>query len=591
MAKQQEARKFSMSSVKKSKALFQYVTKYRWYFFFGMIFLFLSSITFMAFPKILSKMIDVAFGNTAGYFSERKNIISALIILAISQGIFSFMRIYFFAQVSERALADIRSDLYSKIIQLDIPFFESRRVGEFISRMSSDIANLQDVFSFSLAELFRQFATLVVGIILILLISPRLTGIMLVTFPVMIVMAFGIGGFIRKLSRKKQDALADSNVIVEETFQNVKMVKAFTNESYEATRYNNSVERVVQLALKAASYRGAFISFIIVAFFASLIIVLNEGSKMLESGVLTTGQLTEFILYTAFIGGAFGGMGDLIGKLIGVLGSSDRVIDLLHKESETAGDAPTKVSLKGSLTFNQVHFAYPSRQDLIVLKNIDFKVEPGETIALVGASGAGKSTILQLILSFQYADQGSIFLDDYNIKDLHIKNVRDNMALVPQEVILFGGSIKENIAYGKLNATDEEIWDAAERANALDFIKRFPEGIETIVGDRGVQLSGGQRQRIAIARAILKDPVYLLLDEATSSLDAESEYLVQEALNKLMTNRTTIVIAHRLSTIRNVDRILVMNHGKIVESGSHEELSTRTDGFYQNLLRLQFQED
>ena len=500
----QEDRKFSMSSIKKSKALFKYVTKYRWYFVFGMIFLLLSSVTFLAFPKILGKMIDVAFGNTSGVFAQRNNIIMALIILAVAQGIFSFMRVYFFAQVSERVLADIRSDLYHKIIKLDIPFFESRRVGEFISRMSSDIANLQDVFSFSLAELFRQFATLVVGIILILLISPRLTGTMLATFPVMIALAFVIGGYIRKLSRKKQDALADSNVIVEETFQNVKMVKAFTNEAYESNRYNHSISKVVRLALRAASFRGGFISFIIIAFFASLIIVLYQSSIMLESGKLTPGEFSEFIIYTAFIGAAFGGMGDLIGKLIGVLGSSDRVIDLLHKETEMKGQAKERIALKGSLRFDRVHFAYPSRKDLSVLKDINFEVQPGETIALVGASGAGKSTILQLILSFQYADQGSIYLDQYNIKDLHIQNVRSNMALVPQEVILFGGSIKENIGYGKLNATNEEILDAAKRANALNFIKRFPEGIETIVGDRGVQLSGGQRQRIAIARAILK---------------------------------------------------------------------------------------
>ena len=487
-------------------------------------------------------------------------------------------------------MADIRRTVYSKIVSLPISFFEQRRVGELMSRITADVQALQDVLAFTLAELFRSLATVIVGIIIICFISWKLTIFMLATFPVAIVVAMVFGRYIRKLSKIAQDELASANVIVEETLQSINVVKAFTNEALEVNRYGNALSKVIAAALKAGRFRGGFVSFIIFALFGGIVGVVWYGALLVQSGEMPFSELMTFIFYTMFIGGSIGGLGDMYAQIQKTLGASERLLEILDEKSEVEIKPISPiVPIYGNISFENVAFSYPTRPDMAVLKDISLDVSAGRKIALVGYSGAGKSTIVQLLMRYYQPKEGKILVDGQDIQKFDITAYRQNIAVVPQEVMLFGGTIRENIAYGKPNATDKEIMEAARKANALEFISSFPEQMETIVGERGVKLSGGQRQRIAIARAILKDPKILILDEATSSLDAESEKLVQEALDGLMENRTTIIIAHRLATVRNVDCIYVIKDGVILETGTHEELVMNENGLYAGLIKLQFE--
>ena len=580
----------------KTKQLFSYIQPYKWYFFAGMLCLVFSSSTVMAFPKSIGLLVDASLGKASGMITQRSEVALLLFVIIVLQSVFSFSRVWFFTQVNERALANIRRDLYNKMICLPIPFFEEKRVGELNSRITNDVSALQDTLSITLAEFFRQSATLIIGIALLFYRSAHLTLIMLMSFPVIIILAIYFGRFIRNNSKKTQDALAEANIVVNETFQGVNIVKAYTNELFESKRFDFGVTKSMNLGLKGGIYRGAFISFIIFALFGSFIFVLWQGSGLVELNTqtngaegITLGALIEFLMYTLFIGGSLAGMSDTYTRLLKAVGASERIVDILNTDQETDTKAFTYTKLIGTIEFQDVNFSYPTRSDVEVLKDMNFQIQPGEKIALVGPSGAGKSTIVQLLLKFYEINSGKILIDGKNIADLSVKELRSNMAIVPQEVMLFGGTIKENILYGRLEATDEEVLTAAKKANAWEFISKFPDGLETIVGERGIKLSGGQRQRIAIARAILKDPAILLLDEATSALDAESEKLVQSALDTLMEGRTSIIIAHRLSTIRNVDKILVLNHGKIIEQGNHQALSVVEEGLYNHLLKLQYQ--
>ncbi|MBK9794400.1 MAG: ATP-binding cassette domain-containing protein [Sphingobacteriales bacterium] len=588
--------KVNKASLNKTKQLFAYIQPYKWYFFAGMLCLIFSSTTVMAFPKSIGLLVDASLGKASGMINQRSQVAILLFVIILLQSIFSFSRVWFFTQVNERALANIRRDLYNKMICLPIPYFEEKRVGELNSRITNDVSALQDTLSITLAEFFRQTATLAIGIGLLFYRSVHLTLVMLMSFPVIIVLAIFFGKFIRNNSKKTQDALAEANIVVNETFQGVNIVKAYTNELFESKRFDFGVTKSMDLGLKGGIYRGAFISFIIFALFGSFIFVLWQGSGLVELNTITKGAqgitlgaLIEFLMYTIFIGGSLAGMSDTYTRLLKAIGASERIVDILNSEQETDTKAFTYTKLNGSIEFQDVNFYYPTRSDVQVLKDMNFDIKPGEKVALVGPSGAGKSTIVQLLLKFYAINSGKILIDGKNITDLSVKELHSNMAIVPQEVMLFGGTIKENILYGKLDATDEELLNAAQKANAWEFISKFPDGLNTVVGERGIKLSGGQRQRIAIARAILKDPAILLLDEATSALDAESEKLVQAALDTLMEGRTSIIIAHRLSTIRNVDKILVMNQGKIVEEGNHEALSVVEDGLYNHLLKLQYQ--
>lgn len=581
--------KINWGGLKTTLDLFSYLKPYKGTFIAGLIFLALSTGTSLAFPKLVGSIIEVIEGKSEYTINQ---ITVFLFFILICQALFSYYRIYLFTKVSELAMNNIRTDVFSKIITLPISFLEQRRVGELTSRITSDVSQLQGLLSFTLAEIFRQVATLIVGVSILFYTSWKLTLFMLATFPILVVASMFFGRHMRRLSKKAQDELAAANVVAEETLQSVNVVKAFTNENLEVKRYKTILDRVVDLSLYAASFRGGFVSFIIFALFGGIVGVIWYGAGLVQAGEFGLSDLFTFILYTTFIGASISGMGDLYAQINKTIGASERLFEILQEDSEViikdSDTTPTAI-VEGNISYQDVHFSYPSRKDLPVLKGISFNINAGEKIALVGYSGAGKSTIIQLLMRFYDYQSGAITIDGKLLSDYGITELRKNIAIVPQEVMLFGGTIYENIGYGKPSASRDEIYDAAKRAHALEFIDSFPEKFETIVGERGIKLSGGQRQRVAIARAILKDPKILILDEATSSLDAESEKLVQIALDELMKNRTTIVIAHRLATIRKVDTIYVIREGRIAESGSHQELTLLNDGLYANLIKLQFE--
>lgn len=579
-------RKINKDGINKALKVFRFILPYKGYFAVGVLFLLLSFSTNIVFPKLIGETVAVIEGKSAYTLNQ---VVITLVVILILQAAFSFGRIYFFSLVSERGMADIRRKLYGKIISLPIHFFEQRRVGELMSRITADIQQLQNILASTLAEFFRAIMTVVVGIGIIMYSSWKLTLFMLATFPVAIVITMFFGRYIRKLSKIAQDELATANVVVEETLQSIGTVKAFTNERFEVNRYGNALDRVIVAALKAARFRSGFVSFLIFALFGGIVGVVWYGATLVQSGEMPFSELMTFIFYTLFIGGSIGGLGDIYSQIQASLGASERVLDILNESSEVAVDTVSQtLPIQGNIAFKNIAFSYPSRADMEVLKDISFDVAAGRKIALVGYSGAGKSTIVQLLMRYYEPLQGRILVDGQDIQQLDISAYRQNIAIVPQEVMLFGGTIRENIAYGRPDATDADLREAARKANALEFIESFPDGFETIVGERGVKLSGGQRQRIAIARAILKDPKILILDEATSSLDAESEKLVQEALDGLMQNRTTIIIAHRLATVRNVDCIYVIKDGLILEAGTHDQLAQNEDGLYASLIKLQF---
>jgi len=395
------------------------------------------------------------------------------------------------------------------------------------------------------------------------------------------------GRYIKRFSKQVQESIAESNTIIEETLQGIQHVKAFTNEFFEISRYTQKTNEVMKIARKGGKYRGAFASFIIFCLFGSIVAVIWYGVLMINVGELSVGQLFTFILYSVFIGASVGGMADIYAKIQKAVGATEHLLDILDEPTENITDFSTEESVKGNIRFKELSFSYPSRPDVMVLKSLNFEIKEGQNIALVGPSGAGKTTLASILFGFYKITDGEILIDHKNIQDYDLHFLRKQIAIVPQDILLFGGSIKENIAYGKLDATDDEIEEAARKANALNFINTFPEKMETLVGERGIQLSGGQRQRIAIARALLKNPRILILDEATSALDSESEKLVQEAMEVLMKGRTSLVIAHRLSTIKNSDCILVVENGQIVEQGTHQELD-KNGGLYSQLSKMQF---
>ncbi|WP_114748606.1 ABC transporter ATP-binding protein [Pleomorphovibrio marinus] len=584
-----EKRKLNKESFSKLAGIFKFVLPYKMPFAIGMAFLLLSSLMLLTFPFVAGKLIDAATGE--GWWLQDINSIALLLLgILLIQSFFSFFRVLLFAQVSEKSMRDVRQALYKRLVQLPMTFFDKRRTGELISRITSDVTLLQDTFSITLAELLRQIVTLMAGIGFLLYTTPRLTLFMLATIPVLVVLAMVFGRHIRKLSKATQDELASANVVAEETLHSIVTVKSFSGEQYESDRYGKGLNKVVKVALKAAGFRGAFISFIIFALFGGIVAVIWYGATLVSEGAMSVGDLVSFVLYTTFIGGSIAGLGDIYGQVQKAIGSSERILEILEEVPESLDLPFTENSICGEIRFMNVGFRYPTRSEVMVLDSLNFSIKAGEKVALAGHSGAGKSTIIQLLLRFYDVSKGAIEVDGIAIPEWNLRELRSNIGIVPQEVLLFGGSIRENIAYAKPGASEEEIILAAQKANAWQFIQKFPEGLDTLVGERGVKLSGGQRQRVAIARAILKDPAILVLDEATSSLDAESESLVQEALDELMKGRTTIIIAHRLATIRKVDRIFVVKEGQIVEEGKHDELADKAGGYYANLVRLQFLE-
>jgi ATP-binding cassette subfamily B protein len=587
---EEEKKKLNRDTISKLFGILGFAKPYLGWFIFGTICLILSSVMLLGFPYLAGKLLDLAVGKPVPYFTSLNHLALVLIGVLLVQGIFSFIRVYTFSIVTERSLASIRKAVYQKLLWLPSSFFDSRRTGELLSRITTDVSTLSEMFSLTIAELLRQLIILILGAGVILYLTPHLTVFMLLTIPVLVIVAMVFGKYIRKLSRDTQDKLADANVAVEESLQSISVVKSFANEFFELNRYTKSIESVVKVAVRASRFRGLFISFIIFALFGGIVAVGWYGATLVQAGEITTGSLFAFVLYTSFIGGSIAGLGDIYTQIQRSIGASERILEILQEEDER-DPATEEVALKlnGNIQFNHVQFSYPSRPGYTVLKDLNFSIQSGEKIALIGQSGSGKSTIVNVLLRLYDIESGSITVDGVDIKSYPLTPFRKNFGVVPQEVLLFGGSIRENIAYGKPDATFEEIYAAAEKANALEFIERFDTGFDTLVGDRGVKLSGGQRQRIAIARAILKDPAILILDEATSSLDAQAEVLVQEALEKLMAGRTSIIIAHRLSTIKKVDRIFVIKDGVLAETGSHNELTQLDNGIYSNLLKLQLQ--
>ena len=593
--------KLTRESLREALHMYRFIRPYKWSFWGGMVLLFLSTTTFMIFPFLSGRIVDIAqgkhdftadmFGQSYSYYLDLPRIGYIMAILLIIQGFVSYFRITMFAKVSEYGIADVKQALYQKLTSLPIPFFEKTRVGELVSRINSDVEKLYSTFSITLAEFVRQMLVLVSGIMILTLTTWRLSLVMLATFPLIVIGAIFFGRFIRKMAKDRQTQIADTNIILNETMMAINAVKAFTNEWFEVSRFSKANQKSVVTSMKFAAWRAIFATFIVVVLFGALFFVLWQGATMLQSGEITAGELIMFFTYTAIIGGSIAGLGNFYTELVGAIGATERVREILNTPSEVeVKNHPIlpENRLKGDIKFQNVKFRYPTREDVEVLRGVNLTIKAGQKVALVGASGAGKSTIMQLVLRFHENQEGSILVDGKPMKDYDITEYRQNLALVPQEVLLFGGTIKENILYGKPDATDDEVIEAAKKSNSWDFIRLFPEGLETIVGERGIKLSGGQRQRIAIARAILRDPSILLLDEATSSLDAESEKVVQDALNLLMENRTSIIIAHRLATIREVDKIYVLDGGQIVEEGTHEELSEKANGIYANLAKLQF---
>ena len=579
--------KITKTSLNKATLIFKYAGNHQWKFYVGLVFLLLTGATALAFPKLMGMLIDCV--NNKSY-TQANTIALGLVVILLFQSVFSFFRLSLFVNFTEHTLAKLRLSLYSNLVKLPMSFFSQKRVGELNSRISSDITQIQDTLTSTIAEFLRQFILIFGGIALLTSESYKLTLLMLSVVPLVAVAAVIFGRFIRKYSKKVQDQVAESQVIVEETMQGISIVKAFANEWYEIARYDGKIKEVVKLAIKGGKYRGYFASFIIFCLFGAIVAVVWFGVRLSISGEMSVGQLISFVLYSTFVGASFGGIAELYAQIQKAIGATERVFELLEETPEKINSTREVISQKinGNVTFKNVEFSYPSRTEIKVLKDVSFTASFGQKIAIVGPSGVGKSTIASLLLRFYDIEGGEILIDEKNIYDYEIETLRGNMSIVPQDVILFGGTIKENIAYGKPNATDEEILLAAKQANAFNFIEGFPEKFETIVGERGIKLSGGQRQRIAIARALLKNPSILILDEATSSLDSESEKLVQEALEILMEGRTSIIIAHRLSTIRSADQILVLDNGIISEQGTHQELIALENGIYKNLSNLQF---
>lgn len=577
--------KLNAANLKRSFRLFTYVGPHQWKLLLGLLFLSFTGITALLFPKLMGDLIQ-----TADFTADDINRMGLILLgLFTAQAIFSFFRVVLFVNVTENMLASIRKDTFSTLVKMPMPFFSSRKVSELNSRIAADIGQIQDTFTTGIAEFLRQIIIVIGGIIALFFTSVKLSLLMIATIPVFALLAVFFGRYIRSLSKDAQDEVAASNSIASESLQGIANVKAFTNEWFEMLRYNKTVDAIKRIAIKGGLARGAFSSFIIFCIFGAIVLLVWYAVKLQNQDLLTQSELVTFILYTLFVGASIGGLPIQYAQIQKAVGATERVFDIIDEQPEAINPAAAKVKIHGAIEFRDVHFQYPSRPDVQVLDAISFQVEAGQSIAIVGPSGAGKTTIAALLLQFYKPSKGTIFMDGVPCASMELYAIREQMAYVQQDVFLFGGSIFENIQYGKPDASLEEVMEAAKKANAHQFIESFPDTYDTIVGERGIQLSGGQRQRIAIARAILKNPSILILDEATSALDAESEHLVQEALLTLMQNRTSFVIAHRLSTIQNAHQILVIENGKLLEKGTHQELLKSSSGRYKSLVELQLQ--
>ena len=598
----EEARKFNWKNWGAVRKMGHYLRPHAWGYALGVLIISLSGVLTLLVTRLWGQLggVGASTGEEAGVESPMAMLnidmhslteVGWLILLVLAvQAALSFGRVLLFAKMTEDMMLAMRNDAFEAIVSMPMKFFDTRRVGDLNSRVSADITAIQDVFTTTLAELLRQIIIIVGGILALLYFSVTLTLLMLATLPVMIIAAILFGRFIRKLSKRTQDQVAESNTIVQETLTGIISVKSFANEAWEVVRYLNSIKDIRSLAMRGAIWRGAFASFIILFIFGAITLVIFKGAELMMEGGLASEHFFTFLLMTGLVAGSIGGIAAQFSALQRGLGAIESLMELMEESREevvTRDDqAYPSLQLRGDVSFEDVHFHYANRADVNVLTGVNLRIEPGKRVALVGPSGAGKSTIASLLQRFHDPTAGVIKVDGQPLDQYDLTGFRKRIAFVPQEVILFGGDIRSNIAYGKTDASDAAIRSAAEQANALGFIESFPDGFATVVGERGVQLSGGQRQRIAIARAILRDPDILILDEATSALDASSEKEVQLALDALMKDRSSLIIAHRLSTIKNADQIAVLSEGTILEIGTHDTLIAG-GGAYKKLVENQ----
>ncbi len=559
---------------------------YRRWLAFALVGVTFSAALGLVFPRIMGDLVDTALVGS-GTTENLDRVALLLVGVFAAQAAFNALRVYALDVVGEGVVADLRRAVYDRVVRLPIPFFDSRRTGEITSRLTSDASVVQTTVSSSLAQALSQGITLIGGVVLIVVLSPRLSLTVLSFLPIVVIAASVFGRRLRRISTAFQDEVAESNAFADESIASIRVVKWFTAEDDVAARYDRAVRESYRKALRRARLRAMFVPFVTFVGFGTIAVVLWVGGRLVLAGDMSIGDLVSFLLYTLVVAGAIGTFTGLYSELQEALGASQRIFELLDEPAEVQESLHPVVPERtdGTITFDGVTFAYPGR-DLAVLDGIELAIAAGETVALVGPSGAGKSTLTQLIPRFHDATEGRVLVDGVDVRDQDLEVLRGAMAAVPQEVQLFSGSIAENLRVGKPDASDAELEEACRVANAHDFIVGFPDGFDTVVGERGVQLSGGQRQRVAIARAVLADPRILILDEATSSLDAESEALVQEALERLMVGRTTLVIAHRLSTVLAADRIVVLAAGAIVEEGTHDELIA-LGGLYAELSERQ----
>ena len=565
--------------------LLGYLKPYKGRMGLALLALILSSGFGLAFPLIIVRLLDSV--TKAKDFGPLNMLAGALGVIFLLQAAFGFFQSYLLAYIGEHIVYDLRTSLYRHLQQLSLDFYSSRRVGDLVSRLSSDVTQMRSMLTNNLTMLLSQVVSLIGSVAILMTLNASFTLFILGLVPVLIGVAFFFGRIIRKGSTDIQDQLADSTVVAEEGLQGIRVVKSFGREEYETQRYTNAMEKTFKAALKMAVNNSLFGSVMMFLGFGAIGAIMWYGGRQVILGQLSLAMITGFLIYGITIAANVAGLAGMYSQFSVAIGGVQRVFELLDTQPSVQ-DAPQAQSIpasEGRITFQDVSFSYDGES--AVLHNVSLEVKPGEILALVGPSGAGKSTIFNLIPRFYDPTGGSVQIDGQDLRSITQESLRSQLAIVPQETILFGGTIRENIQYGRLDATEEELIAAAQAANAHDFIMAFPKQYETVVGERGMNLSGGQRQRISIARAILKDPRILLLDEATSSLDNESEELVQEALNRLMQHRTTVIIAHRLSTIKVAHRIAVLENGRILELGSHAQLMEK-NGLYARLYSMQF---